>query len=108
MTTPIAGTAFVSFNFNKGFGGHYLSMVETVYSGIFFEPTVIDLGFNPTPLLDNIRSHFIPYHWIGHVKARRKLRNFLREAKTKVVFCYDIASYNITRLALGSGLITRR
>ncbi|MGP3699608.1 hypothetical protein [Rhodobacter sp. NSM] len=105
MTEPIADIAFVSFNFNKGFGGHYLSMVETVRSGIFFEPTVLDLGFSPTPLLDDIRTLFIPYGWVGHAEARRQLRNFLLEAGTKVVFCYDIAAYNITQFALARDLI---
>lgn len=105
MTVPIKETAFVSFNFNKGFGGHYLSMVETIRSGIFLQPTVLDLGFSPTPLLDDVRTLFIPYGWFGHGKARLHLRNCLLEAGTKVVFCYDIASYNITRLALARDLI---
>lgn len=100
MTELIAYTAFVSFNFRKGFGGHYLSMVETVRSGIFYEPVVLDLGFSPTPLLNETRTSFIPHRWIGHGAARRQLRTALLEANTKVVFCYDIASYNITRLSL--------
>ncbi|PTB88101.1 hypothetical protein C9928_06905, partial [Pseudidiomarina aestuarii] len=100
MNKPLANVAFVSFNFGKGYGGHYLSLAEAAQSSIFIDPIVIDLGFNETPLLDQVRSKFIQHRWFGHAAARKEIRTFILDSEVKIVFCYDIASFNIVRMAL--------
>ncbi|RGP38770.1 hypothetical protein [Pseudotabrizicola alkalilacus] len=102
MTDAISNAAFVSFNFGKGLGGHYFSMAETIRSGIFADPLVIDLGFRPAPPLDGLRTHVIYHGWVGHWTARRRLRDAVAKANTQVVFCYDIHAYDITAWALAN------
>lgn len=97
--------AFAIFNFGKGIGGHYLSMQEVARSGAFDMPVVIDLGFAPSPLLDEVRTRFIPHRWYGHSAARRELRHTFANAGIEFVLCYDIASYNITRRAVAGSEI---
>jgi hypothetical protein len=100
MTKPIRNTGFVSFNFGEGRGGHYLSMAEVVQSGIFEAPAVIDMGFAPTPPLENLRSEYIEYKFWNAPPSWKRLREAVIRGGVETLFCYDIHAYNIASIAL--------
>jgi len=87
--------AFITFNFQKGIGGHYLSMLQTARSNIFSKSLIIDVGYQPTALFDDERDVYIKYSITKSFSAFSQLKKFLIEKDVKLVMCYDNHSYTL-------------